>query len=252
MQRKLAESEYYDGYTRNRGRYEVHPEKEYRRILLESGILSEKHCLTLDLGCGTGAFGLRLARIGFQMLGIDISPNAIRLASKIAREQGLDADFVVGDIEKMPFQDSAFQFVFCGFVLHHVPHMLPQVLQQINHVVQDDGKIFLCEPNAHNLSCVVQYNLGKCRTPNEKPIDTKQLTTLLSATGFGCIRFKDIGDVEHLQTDSPSRLRNALRQVARIILRSANKAPLIPGAYFVMEATKKRTDNSVTKSAKLF
>lgn len=235
---KFAEAEYHDSHTKKHGCYEVHPEKEYTRILFESGILREKRRLTLDTGCGSGAFGLRLARVGFQMLGIDISSDSIKAASNMARKQGLDADFVVGDIEKMPFRDSTFHLVFCGFVLHHVPHVLPKVLQQINHVLEDGGKLFMCEPNAYNPGCVIQYSFGKCRTLNERALDSKRLAKLLSTLGFAKIRFKDIGDMEHLQMDNPSCLRKAVRQVIIMILGVMNKVPIIPGAYFVMQATK--------------
>jgi 2-polyprenyl-3-methyl-5-hydroxy-6-metoxy-1,4-benzoquinol methylase len=235
---KLIESKYHNDHVRKYGCYEVHPEKEYKRILSESGILKEECSLTLDVGCGTGAFGLRLARMGFQVIGIDISANSIKIAENMAKKQGLDAVFVVGDIEKMPFRKSSYKFIFCGFVLHHVNNVLPQVLHQIGNVVEDGGKLFLCEPNAHNVGCVVQYNFGKCRTSNENALCIKQLVKLLASIGFANIAVKDMGDVEHLQTDNPTQLRKVLRRLVKMIIDSINKVSFIPGAYFVMQATK--------------
>jgi len=237
--KKATEASYHDEHIRKHGCYEVHPNEEYLRILRESGILNEEHNLTLDVGCGSGAFGLRLARLGSPVVGIDISPDSIKTARKIAKEQSLNAEFLVGDIEKMPFRDSAFNLVFCGFVLHHVPNLLAQVLQQLNFVLKDGGKLFMCEPNAHNPSAIVQYNFGKSRTPNEKPLDPKKLATLLSNLGFESIKSEDIGDVAHLPTDTPSRSRKIVRWVVAKILHGVNKLPFIPGPYFVMRSAKK-------------
>ena len=51
----------------------------------------------LDLGCGSGANGLMLARRGWSVWGVDWAEQAIELATKAAEEQGLDATFVVAD-----------------------------------------------------------------------------------------------------------------------------------------------------------
>jgi SAM-dependent methyltransferase len=52
----------------------------------------------LDLGCGTGANTIMLARAGWDATGLDASPGAIRLATDAAREAGVDARFITADI----------------------------------------------------------------------------------------------------------------------------------------------------------
>jgi 2-polyprenyl-3-methyl-5-hydroxy-6-metoxy-1,4-benzoquinol methylase len=52
----------------------------------------------LDLGCGSGPNALKLARRGWSVVGVDWAEHAIQLATQAARDQGLDATFVVGDI----------------------------------------------------------------------------------------------------------------------------------------------------------
>lgn len=54
----------------------------------------------LDLGCGTGQNALALAERGWQVVGVDWSENAIRIAQSAAESRGLDAAFVVGDITR--------------------------------------------------------------------------------------------------------------------------------------------------------
>ena len=52
----------------------------------------------LDLGCGSGPNALMLAGLGWSVLGVDWAERAIELARQAARELGLEATFVVGDL----------------------------------------------------------------------------------------------------------------------------------------------------------
>ena len=52
----------------------------------------------LDLGCGSGPNGLKLAERGWSVVGVDWAEHAIELATRSAQEKGLDATFHVGDI----------------------------------------------------------------------------------------------------------------------------------------------------------
>ena len=55
-------------------------------------------CNAVDVGCGAGNYAVWLAEQGFWVTGIDISPMAIELAAKLARERGVDCRFLVGDL----------------------------------------------------------------------------------------------------------------------------------------------------------
>lgn len=58
----------------------------------------------LDLGCGTGTSSLYLAAHGWQVVGIDFAPTAIRRAKRKAARAGLDENrvtFHVGDVTRL-------------------------------------------------------------------------------------------------------------------------------------------------------
>ena len=55
----------------------------------------------LDLGCGTGADVVYLARHGWQTTGVDFAPEAIAAARKRAAAAGVSAAFVHGDASRL-------------------------------------------------------------------------------------------------------------------------------------------------------
>lgn len=66
----------------------------------------------LDVGAGTGAFSIPLARKGYKVTHFDISPEMI----KLAREKAGDIpniSFIEGDASSLPFDDDSFDLVIC-------------------------------------------------------------------------------------------------------------------------------------------
>ena len=66
----------------------------------------------LDVGCGPGRHALALARRGIEVLGVDLSPEFIDLASGWAAAESLPATFQVADVRSLAF-DGEFDAVVC-------------------------------------------------------------------------------------------------------------------------------------------
>jgi len=64
----------------------------------------------LDLACGTGRHSLELVRRGFSVVGVEIGKELVEIANKDAAEQGLEAEFVQGDLRELEF-DGEFDVV---------------------------------------------------------------------------------------------------------------------------------------------
>jgi SAM-dependent methyltransferase len=72
----------------------------------------------LDLATGTGAIAELAAERGASVTGLDLAPDLIATAKERADERGLEIEYVVGDAERMEFDDGSFDKVSstCGIM----------------------------------------------------------------------------------------------------------------------------------------
>lgn len=98
----------------------------------------------LDAGCGDGYV---LTKINAKKLtGIDLVEAKLLRASQ--KRKGIN--FVVGNIEKMPFNDSLFDAVLCNEVLEHVRDY-KVVIDELVRVCKNNGHIIVSIPNLTNM-----------------------------------------------------------------------------------------------------
>ena len=113
--------------------------KDYPPILKE--IKRKPFKTLLDAGCGTAPMISLLSEKypDAHFTGLDLTPEMI----KQAKRKGLkNAEFVVGDCEKMPFEDSSFDIVINSQSFHHYPD--PQAFfNEVSRVLKPGGMLVL-------------------------------------------------------------------------------------------------------------
>ncbi len=145
MQDIIAERSFYDAL------FEANPENEH----ITSGY-DELHALAfpsapdglvLDLGCGTGAHAVRMARRGYQVLAVDLTMPGVRAARDRFRREGLEGHFVVANAEELPFRDGMASVTWTSLLLHHFPK-LDRLEGELGRVTR--GTLIAFETNAGN------------------------------------------------------------------------------------------------------
>ena len=101
----------------------------------------------VDLGCGTGHYALYMAKNGFDVTGIDISPTAIQIAKKTAEERKISCCFIVADVLGSPnIPEATFDFAYDWELLHHIfPEKREIYIENVYRLLKPAGKYFsLC------------------------------------------------------------------------------------------------------------
>lgn len=99
----------------------------------------------LDLGCGSGWLAVYLARQGFEVVGVDVSAQAINLANTWASQEDLKISFEVGDASQLQYQAGSFDAVVANSIFEHFPIKQAQLLtDKINSMLKDGGVFVGC------------------------------------------------------------------------------------------------------------
>lgn len=105
-------------------RQELHSAMAERWMKEIRGQLPEgKKLRILDVGCGAGFFSILLAKEGYQVTGIDLTPDMIKNARLLAEEEKVSCEFQVMDAENPEFQEETFDVVISRNLTWTLPHV---------------------------------------------------------------------------------------------------------------------------------
>jgi ubiquinone/menaquinone biosynthesis C-methylase UbiE len=102
----------------------------------------------LDVACGAGGPALRIAaKTGCSVLGMDVHPDAISVASSLAAERRMDevAEFRVEDATRsLPFPDNSFDAITCIDAINHLPDR-GAVISEWVRVLKPSGRLLFTD-----------------------------------------------------------------------------------------------------------
>ena len=103
--------------------------------------------LALDLACGTGDIAFALDRGGARkVVGLDITPQMLTLASAKPEARPGGVAFVAGDMIALPFPEAAFDLVTTGYGLRNVP-VLETAVAETLRVLKPGGVLLSLDFN---------------------------------------------------------------------------------------------------------
>lgn len=104
-----------------------------------------KGCKILDLCCGYGRHSIPLAKKGYEMTGVDLSPVLLKKAKEWAREEGVQVRWLRGDMRELPFQNE-FEGViniFTAFGYFEEERENLKVLKCVSRALKKGGRFLL-------------------------------------------------------------------------------------------------------------
>lgn len=131
-------------------------------------LIPSQQSTILDLGGGSGNFGLQLKTTNSIVFNLDITYE--RFASEF------DIRHIVGDMLSLPFKNNYFDVVLARAVLHHTPK-LDETLLEVHRVLKPSGLLLIEEPGAFNpVALIIRKTISTTKhDPVEEPFDAKIL-----------------------------------------------------------------------------
>jgi ubiquinone/menaquinone biosynthesis C-methylase UbiE len=96
--------------------------------------------VALDAACGTGRHTAYLASLGHKVIGVDSSPEMLR----VAREKVPEGEFFEAELHDVPLADDSVDLVVCAIALTHVAD-LDQVLGEFVRVLRPNGHLVISD-----------------------------------------------------------------------------------------------------------
>jgi ubiquinone/menaquinone biosynthesis C-methylase UbiE len=93
-----------------------------------------------DIATGTGWASRAVARLGAQVVGVDIAQPLLDAAREIAREQNLSLEYWLSDAEALPFSDEEFDGVISTFGVMFVPDQ-QRTVSELARICRSGGRV---------------------------------------------------------------------------------------------------------------
>ena len=172
---------------KNRNPYDVESDVERfhwwfvtRKRLLRSILASlkiTKNCVSLEVGCGTGANLRTLVAAGLYGIGLDRSTYALTLV-RIKEELPL----LAGDLNNLPIKTKSVGFVIAMDILEHLEDDAKGIIES-HRVLKEGGILILTVPAFEFL-----WGIQDIVTGHKRRYSRKQINNKLEAVGFDVLK----------------------------------------------------------------
>lgn len=152
-----------------------------RNNIIDQSLSGKKFDYAVDLGCGTGFHLETLNKYTTNLIGCDMSFGALKESKK-----NLKCEYIVCDVNALPFKPGTVDLIWIAGVLHHVPDDLENVIgNNISSVLKKNGLLLIDEPNKFNLFNYLNMKLSKADpTGDERPLSLYFIKRLLANNNF--------------------------------------------------------------------
>ena len=99
----------------------------------------------LDLGCGAGHAALRVAPAVAEVVGVDVTPEMVAVATELAASRRMaNVRFEQADVTRLPFPDASFDAITSRQSAHHYSD-LPRALSEAFRVLRPGGRFVIVD-----------------------------------------------------------------------------------------------------------
>jgi len=123
--------------------------------------------LFLEIGCNWGRWCVAAARKGYRPVGIDPSLRGVRAARRVARQLGIEAQYLVADGRCLPFPDEIFDQVFSYSTFQHLAkENVRLILEDARRVLRPGCGCLVQMANVFGVRCLYHQARRRFREPH--------------------------------------------------------------------------------------
>jgi SAM-dependent methyltransferase len=178
----------------------------------------QQHCprgRVLDVGCGTGVLAVRLAGLGYEVVGLDPSEGMLEVMRRRAPQIGA----VHGSGTDLPFEDGEFDLALSVATMHHIaePEAVQATLREMARVTRPGGRVLIWDHNPANPSWPLLMKRVPQDSGDERLVALDELVRGLRGGGAEPVLVAKLGLVPDF---TPRRLLGAAGSMERRVERT--------------------------------
>lgn len=146
--------------------------------------LVNKNGRILDVGCGPGKDSHYIASKGFEVVGVDLSEEMI----KIAKKNFPRIDFRIMDMRELSFEPNSFDGIFVAFSFIHLPKKeVSGVLIKLYELLKGGGSIYIAVQEDESKEIFLTEPLKSDEKIFLNLFSTEEIKFLIKRAGFSII-----------------------------------------------------------------
>jgi len=152
----------------------------------------------LEVAPGPGYLAVEIARLGFQVTGLDISRTFVQIGSENASQAGVTVEFRQGDAAVMPFEADSFDLIVCQAAFKNFVHPA-SALDEMYRVLRTGGKAVIEDMSSEASHADIQQEVQKMHLGWWSTFSTKATLEMLKRRAYSPARFERLAAESRFQ-----------------------------------------------------
>jgi len=142
----------------------------------------------LEVAPGPGYLAVEIARLGFQVTGLDISRTFVQIGSEHASQAGVSVDFRQGDAAVMPFEADSFDLIVCQAAFKNFVYPA-SALDEMYRVLRTGGTAVIQDMSSQASHADINLEVQKMRLGWWSTFTTTATLEMLKRRAYSPARF---------------------------------------------------------------
>ena len=145
----------------------------------------------LEVAPGPGYLAVEIARLGFQVTGLDISHTFVQIGREHARQAGVFVDFRQGDAAVMPFDADSFDLIVCQAAFKNFVYPA-SALDEMYRVLRGGGTAVIQDMSSEASHAAINLEVQKMHLGWWSTFSTTATLEMLKRRAYSPARFQQL------------------------------------------------------------